>query len=796
MQNVESDVPTAEPSARLQSAHVPPSSFPVDQKDTGAADFYNDGLGKRVAYDDLTAIDWIFEYAKERQRLRVLYATASGFVGYLRRVADGSHIWLILILTGLATGTLAASMDVASDWLADLKTGYCSAGAGGGRFYLNKNFCCWGLDSYAQCTDWKPWDQALGASSRGSSWIVRYALFILFSVAFAAIASFLVTRFSIYAKQSGIAEIKTILGGYVMRDLMGTWTLVVKSLGLCLSVASGMWLGKEGPLVHVACCCANFFLRFFPALNENEARKREVLSAAAAAGISVAFGAPVGGVLFSLEQLSYYFPDKTMWQSFVCAMIAAVTLQAFNPFRTGKLVLYQVVYSTGWHSFELPIFAFLGVLGGIYGGFFIKLNMKVASWRKNSGSRFFRSPLLEVVAVALLTALINFPNRFMRAQSTELVATLFAECDDLLDEQLGLCGVEPVPVVLSRMAAAAVLGFLLTSITFGLAIPAGVILPTMCVGALLGRAVGLLTLQMTNADRSLFFFSSCEPDAPCVTAGTYAIVGAASALAGATRMTVSIVVIMFELTGALTYVLPIMVSVLISKWIGDAIEPRGIYEAWIHFSQYPFLDNRDDAAAASVPDVAVAELMTRFEELVCLTATGHSIASLEALIQSRKFRGYPVILDHASQLLLGYISRTELLYALRVAARDLGPTTPATFTSTQGIEGPVLDLRPWMDSTPISLSGKSTLQLTANLFLKLGLRYIVFVDRGRLVGLLTKKDLWLLLEGKELGRGRDVNEALGTGIAGEGISVWDAEGLPERGEEERGLLAGDDPVAR
>lgn len=52
-----------------------------------------------------------------------------------------------------------------------------------------------------------------------------------------------------------------------------------------------------------------------------------------------------------------------MWQSFVCAMTAAVTLQAFDPFRSGKLVLYQVTYSTGWHGFELFPFAFLGILG-------------------------------------------------------------------------------------------------------------------------------------------------------------------------------------------------------------------------------------------------------------------------------------------------------------------------------------------------------------------------------------------------------------------------------------------------
>ena len=52
-----------------------------------------------------------------------------------------------------------------------------------------------------------------------------------------------------------------------------------------------------------------------------------------------------------------------MWQSFVCAMVAAVTLQAFDPFRTGKLVQYQVTYSRGWHDFETVPFALLGVIG-------------------------------------------------------------------------------------------------------------------------------------------------------------------------------------------------------------------------------------------------------------------------------------------------------------------------------------------------------------------------------------------------------------------------------------------------
>ena len=79
--------------------------------------------------------------------------------------------------------------------------------------------------------------------------------------------------------------------------------------------------------------------------------------------MSVAFGAPVGGVLFALEEVSYYFPSKTLWRSFFCAMIAAVTLQIMNPFRTNQLVQLQVKYDRQWHSFELVWFLLLGVFG-------------------------------------------------------------------------------------------------------------------------------------------------------------------------------------------------------------------------------------------------------------------------------------------------------------------------------------------------------------------------------------------------------------------------------------------------
>ncbi len=153
-----------------------------NNKDGGPLDWYVEGPGRRVGYEDMTAIDWIFEYTKERQRLRMLYSSATGLFGYAQRFLDASQVWIVLILTGLAAGLGAASIDVASDWLGDLKTGYCSAGNDGGHFYLNKYFCCYGYDASADCDDWIPWSAALRITSGGGIWFIEYFFFIIYSV--------------------------------------------------------------------------------------------------------------------------------------------------------------------------------------------------------------------------------------------------------------------------------------------------------------------------------------------------------------------------------------------------------------------------------------------------------------------------------------------------------------------------------------------------------------------------------------------------------------------------------------
>merc|ERR1719223_763819 len=90
--------------------------------------------------------------------------------------------------------------------------------------------------------------------------------------------------------------------------------------------------------------------------------------------------------------------------------------------------------------------------------------------------------------------------------------------------------------------------------------------------------------------------------------GMYAMLGAAAVLGGVCRVTISLVVIMFELTGGIQLIVPFMVVCLLAKWVGDQFE-EGIYDYCIAIRKYPFLHEPDEVTfhtnAGQVMDEAI-----------------------------------------------------------------------------------------------------------------------------------------------------------------------------------------------
>ena len=324
--------------------------------------------------------------------------------------------WIVLALIGVTCGVIATIVDVGADWATDLKFGYCNRG-----FWINRGVCCRDSSDMMGCPEW---------NDLSTEPHLAFLMYVGMAVSMATYSAWLTSVFSPYAAGSGIPEIKVILGGFMIQRFLGFWTLLIKVVGLVLSVGSGICIGKEGPFVHVCMCVGNLWCRQFGRYRRNEGRCREFLSCAAAAGVGVAFGAPIGGVLFSLEQVSTYFPPKTIWRSFFCAIVAVLTMQRLNRNAgSGKLVLFEVTYHHQWKWFELAPFSLLGILGGLLGAAFIRCHVLLL--RLRARSPWLRDhPVAEAAAGSLVSAVVNHGSFLLRGSATGLLAALFAECRD------------------------------------------------------------------------------------------------------------------------------------------------------------------------------------------------------------------------------------------------------------------------------------------------------------------------------------------------------------------------------
>ncbi|UJR28387.1 hypothetical protein I4U23_009628 [Adineta vaga] len=713
-------------------------------------------------YEDWSTIDWLSDQARDRLRHQIITqqrneSSWKRFVAY----HDALSGWFCVLLIAVNIGIIAAIVDIGAVWLTDIKTGICLP-----AFYLSREQCCWTAsnqtyDKYQHvlCANWHKWANLIRIENGTTAeYIVDYLAYVLFGLLFATLCAVLVKTFAPYACGSGVPEVKTILSGFIIRGYLGAWTLLIKSLGMVLGTSANLLLGKEGPFVHSSCCCGNIFARLFPKYGQNEAKKREILSAAAAAGVSVAFGAPIGGVLFSLEEVSYYFPLKTLWRSFFCAMIASLIVKILSPFENQHLGLFYVGNKYRWFYFEMIPFFLLGILGGLFGALFIKLNLAWCQIRKKT--RLGRYPVLEVILVALVTLLISYPNPFTRMSMSDLIRRLISSCESE-DESL-LCNYERnttsayeknesakplygVWLSVGLLCSALVTQTSLFILTFGIKVPCGLFIPSMTLGAITGRIVGILfeTLVYYWPNFFLFAFECGTADEQCVVPGFYAVIGACAFLGGVTRMTVSLVVIMVELTGGLSYSVPLMCAALVSKLVGDALVGEGIYDAHIKLNNYPYLDIKAEYIDQTTT-ITVLESKEEKNDLITLPRDGLTVEELINIVRTHKYNGYPVISSREEALIIGFVLRRDLQLVLEqrtVLNLQSNLTTQISFSRTTH-QSNALHIYRLLNRSPTTITLDTPTTTIIDMCRKLGAQTILVTnEKGHLIGILTKKDI-------------------------------------------------------
>uniref|UniRef100_A0AAY4BJH4 Chloride channel protein n=1 Tax=Denticeps clupeoides TaxID=299321 RepID=A0AAY4BJH4_9TELE len=494
---------------------------------------------------------------------------------------------------------------------------------------------------------------------------------LAFNMTFVFIASVLVLIEPV-AAGSGIPEIKSYLNGVKIPGIVRLRTFVCKVIGVLFAVAGGLFVGKEGPMIHsgaiVGAGLPQFQsitfkkIRFHFPYFRSDRDKRDFVSAGAAAGVAAAFGAPIGGTLFSLEEGSSFWNQALTWKVLFCSMSATFTLNFFRSginynkwgsFQLPGLLNFGEFKCTDgdknchlWTAVDLAFFVLMGIAGGLLGALFNCINKRLAKCRmrnihpKAKGIRVLESLFVSMVTTVVIfvasmtlgkcrdlstptsnTTLSLVGNRsvdevnstirqfFCENKTYNDMATLFFNPQEAAIYQLFHQDASFSPVTLSIFF---VLYFFLACWTYGVSVPSGLFVPSLLCGASMGRLVA--NVLKINIGMDIY-------------SGTFALIGAAAFLGGVVRMTISLTVILIESTNEITYGLPIMITLMVAKWTGDLFN-KGIYDIHIMLKGVPLLEwetevEMDKLTASDImePNLTYVYPHTRIQSLVSILRT-------------------------------------------------------------------------------------------------------------------------------------------------------------------------------
>jgi len=229
--------------------------------------------------------------------------------------------------------------------------------------------------------------------------------------------------------------------------------------------------------------------------------------------------------------------------------------------------------------------------------------------------------------------------------------------------------------------------------------------------------------------------------------GVYAMLGAAAVLGGVCRVTISLVVIMFELTGGLQLICPFMVVCMLAKWVGDYYT-IGIYDYLIIVRKYPYLHEPDEVTYHS----SAADVMD--ESIDCLHPDGTTVSKLTEFLENAKYGGYPFTQSESDPTLLGYIHTQILLSFLKKKVRDdqfVKESTPVYFkkfmdASRDETKKGAIDISKFVDETIVVCVKKTPAVQLQQMFRNLGVKLVLVRDKANLIGLITKKSFIMHME--------------------------------------------------
>lgn len=384
----------------------------------------------------------------------------------------------------------------------------------------------------------------------GTSLVPSFPRIVLVPPAVGLVIAVLVIHLFPAVRGSGVNQTRTALhadDGYIpLRTVIG------KFLTSVLAVGSGQSLGAEDPSLQIGAGLASALGR---SLKLSRGRLRFIAPVGAAAGLAAAFNSPITGVLFVIEAIVGRWTAGVLGAVVLAAVSSVVTEQWF----LGGEPLFRVAPYHVEHSSELVAYALLGLIGGVVSLAFVK---SIRELRLRVRTLPAWTVYLQPAGAGLLIGLVGLG-------LPQVLGAGYESIDQAMHDQFGW----------RLLIALCVFKLLATTASFVSGSPGGLFAPTLFMGAMLGGAVCALERVV----------------APGVTGpiGVYALVGMGAMFAGVVRAPITSVIMIVELSGNYSIVLPVMISNTIAFLVSRQFQHVGLFD---------FLAQEDGTALPAIDD--------------------------------------------------------------------------------------------------------------------------------------------------------------------------------------------------
>ncbi|PAX58469.1 chloride channel protein [Brunnivagina elsteri] len=502
----------------------------------------------------------------------------------------------------------------------------------------------------------------------------------LVGVGFGFVAGWLVERLAPEASGSGIPQVKASLANVPIKL---SWRVAfVKLLSAIIAIGSGLTLGRQGPTVQVGAGLAAGMSRLVPTSPDH---RRQMIAAGAGAGLAAAFNAPIAGVLFIIEELLQDLSGLTLGTAIIASFIGGVVSRLLGG---GSLLLNlpETKLSSSFLITEIPFYLLLGVCAGLFAALFnLGLIYSIKLYRR----LHVRLPIR--IALAGLTSGII----------VALLPESFRDNTGLREFVIATSGNA------SLAAIAFISQFFLTLVAFGSGAPGGLFAPSLILGSCLGHIIGIFQEYLLHAGSPT----------------TYALAGMGAFFSGVSKVPITAIVIVFEMTTDFNLVLPLMIGSVTSYLVADKLVPGSLYDKLLKL-------NGINIQNQGSPDGILTKLTAR-EVMQCRVESFDADMSVEEAMQAfsrSHHRGFPVV-DEGR--LVGIITQSDLL--------KVGDSSSEELDKSAIIKQMVL--RELMTPEPVTVSPHHSLSNVLYLLDRYKISRLPVLEGKRLIGIITRGDI-------------------------------------------------------